>query len=182
MSLPLNQSQTEHLTIRNSRYLEKQTRSDIIDKKDGFTLIELMIVIAIISILVAIAIPTFLEFQIRAQQTEVKVNLGALGATAEAYKAENDTYVADIDQLGWDSIGTLRYDYGYNLTSIDYVNSSNTVAFDVAADSGAATQSTFLAAAEGDVDLEPTGEDCWTIDQNRDLVHVNNDRAVDTAC
>ncbi|ADO67812.1 prepilin-type N-terminal cleavage/methylation domain-containing protein [Stigmatella aurantiaca] len=44
----------------------------------GFTLIELMIVVAIIGILAAIAIPSFNRFQARARQSEVNVNLKSL--------------------------------------------------------------------------------------------------------
>ncbi len=46
--------------------------------KKGFTLIELMIVVAIIGILAAIAIPNFLKFQAKSKQSEAKSNLGAI--------------------------------------------------------------------------------------------------------
>ena len=65
----------------------------------GFTLIELMIVVAIIGILAAIAIPNFIKFQARAKQGEPKANLKALFTSQRAYFAERDTYsssVADI--------------------------------------------------------------------------------------
>ncbi|MBI3622114.1 MAG: prepilin-type N-terminal cleavage/methylation domain-containing protein, partial [Nitrospirae bacterium] len=61
--------------------------------KKGFTLIELMIVVAIIGILAAIAIPNFLRFQAKSKQAEAKTNLGAIGTTAESYRAERDFYV-----------------------------------------------------------------------------------------
>ena len=47
-------------------------------KQEGFTLIELMIVVAIIGILAAIAIPNFLQYQMKSRQSEAKTNLMAI--------------------------------------------------------------------------------------------------------
>jgi type IV pilus assembly protein PilA len=62
-------------------------------KREGFTLIELMIVVAIIGILAAIAIPNFLRFQLRSKAGEGKVNLAAIRTAEEGYYAEYSTYV-----------------------------------------------------------------------------------------
>ncbi|KPJ68317.1 MAG: hypothetical protein AMJ45_02600 [Syntrophobacter sp. DG_60] len=61
--------------------------------RKGFTLIELMIVVAIIAILAAIAIPQYKKFQLKAKTSEAKANLGSIRSCEEAYSAETDNYV-----------------------------------------------------------------------------------------
>jgi len=62
-------------------------------KQEGFTLIELMIVVAIIGILAAIAIPNFLTYQMKSRQSEGKVNLGAIKTSEIAFQAERGCYI-----------------------------------------------------------------------------------------
>src|SRR4030065_436658 len=59
----------------------------------GFTLIELLVVIIIIGILLAIAVPSYLGFRDRAANNAMKANLRAALPSAEAYYADNGTYV-----------------------------------------------------------------------------------------
>jgi type IV pilus assembly protein PilA len=60
----------------------------------GFTLVELMIVVAIVGVLVAVAIPSFLRYQLRARSTETLSHLKGIATSEDAYFAENGTYVS----------------------------------------------------------------------------------------
>ncbi len=63
----------------------------------GFTLIELLIVIAIILILISIALPNFMEAQVRARLTSTRACLHAYRTANEAYNADFRMYVPDVD-------------------------------------------------------------------------------------
>lgn len=63
-------------------------------KFKGFTLIELLIVVAIIAILAAIAVPNFLEAQIRSKVSRSKNDMRSIATALEAYFVDNNTYVA----------------------------------------------------------------------------------------
>jgi len=72
-------------------------------KFKGFTLIELLIVVAIIAILAAIAVPNFLEAQVRSKVSRAKTDMRTLATALEAYYVDNNTYsgsATDFAQLG----------------------------------------------------------------------------------
>lgn len=78
----------------------------------GFSLIELMIVVAIIGILATIAIPNFNRFQVKARQAEAKANLSALYTAEKAFYTEWNGYYSDFRDIGLNLEGNLRYGIG----------------------------------------------------------------------
>jgi type IV pilus assembly protein PilA len=99
-------------------------------KKDdkGFTLVELLVVIIIIGILAAIALPNFLSQGAKAKQTEAKQNIGLVNRVQTAYRSENSSFATSFDILATGTLsGTLdatTTNYTYKLTP---TQDSNTI-------------------------------------------------------
>ncbi|MGI6456948.1 MAG: type IV pilin protein [bacterium] len=68
-------------------------------KRYAFTLIELLIVVAIIGILAAIAVPNFMNAQIRAKVARAQSDMRSLANALEAYRVDANTYPPDGDDL-----------------------------------------------------------------------------------
>ena len=71
-----------------------------ISSNKGFTLIELLIVVAIIAILAAIAIPNFLQAQVRAKVSRAKAEMRTAGTALESYFVDNNEYPVNGLQPG----------------------------------------------------------------------------------
>jgi type IV pilus assembly protein PilA len=81
----------------------------------GFTLIELMIVVAIIGILAAIAIPAYQDYVVRSQVSEALAMAGAAKASVAEYYANKGEWPADNDLAGMGAAGDIRGKYVDNI-------------------------------------------------------------------
>jgi prepilin-type N-terminal cleavage/methylation domain-containing protein len=75
----------------------------------GFTLVELMVVVAIIGILVAIAIPQYAKYQGRARQTEAKISLGSVYTAEQSFTVENGSFTGCLADIGVAAAGNSLY-------------------------------------------------------------------------
>lgn len=77
------------------------TKRSLLPQTEGFTLIELMVVVAIIGLLGAIAIPNYQKFQAKTRQVEAKITLGAMYAVEVAFKIDQGTYSKCFAEIGY---------------------------------------------------------------------------------
>lgn len=142
----------------------------VLKSEHGFSLTELMIVVAIIGILATIAIPNFLRYQARAKQTEAKNNLVAIHTAEIAYFAEHNSYIDDFNAIGFAVSGSSqRYYYELGKASAGTLPPGcSTSTLDSVSSTG------FVAVAIGNIDSDATC-DVWTIDQDKVLKNVIND-------
>ena len=143
--------------------------------RKGFTLVELMIVVAIIGILAAIAIPNFLNFRLKAKSSEAKSNLGAIRSTEVAYFAEWSVWVGNQGfspvggrsgngaKVPWDA--TTRFSilgfapegqvfFDYNLEGTNYPINAG-----------------FTAQAQGDLDADTSLSLYWITSNDTEIRH-----------
>lgn len=152
-------------------------------KKRGFTLIELMIVVAIIGILASIAIPNFLKFQTKARQVEARTNLASVAVAEISYFAEKNNWAFTLDLIGWQPQGAAKYKYSLGTDPLTYgasnCNNGTTNCLNNCAPDGTAGIPTdsiagFTAIAEGNVDSDTT-TDCWFVESTKAPVNYRND-------
>lgn len=142
-------------------------------EQKGFTLIELMIVVAIIGILAAIAIPNFLRFQARSKQSEAKTNLKAAFTAEKSYYAEKDTYVA-MNTAGFAPEAGNRYTYSDGVGPVIQNQIPAGTLYPACGCQETVTQTTFLIAANSNIDTD-AAMDSWVMNGLNNLANVAND-------
>lgn len=81
--------------------------------QSGFSLVELMVVVAIIGVLASIAVPAVNKYIAKARQSEAKTNLSSLYTSEKAFYAEYTAYDPRFAAVGYSPEGQLRYNVGF---------------------------------------------------------------------
>jgi type IV pilus assembly protein PilE len=115
------------------------------NRKGGFSLVELMVVVGIVGVLSSIAIPTFKTYAQRAKRSEAYINLAGIYKAQKGYHAENNEYGTTFANIGFEIAGANEVDS----TTIESQYYTYTMeAFDV----DVAENANYSAVATGDLD------------------------------
>jgi len=155
-------------------------------KQSGFTLVELMVVVAIIGILSAVAIPNFKTYQAKSKTSEAKLQLASLYSAEVSWLADYDTYATCMAQMGYNATAEQanRY-YAVGFTSgfagtpvaggcvatgsvYPAGKFSNGAAAVTTVAGASASKNVFLAVATGNIStVTGTPNDSWSINENK---------------
>ena len=120
-------------------------------RQQGFTLVEVLIVVAIVGILASIAIPSYREYLIRSNRTDAQAYLMELAQRQQQYLMDARAYAGDAETLGAsqpDSVGD-NYD-------VVIETGSNPPTFTVTASPSSSIQS-----GDGDLSIDQAGVRAW---------------------
>lgn len=81
----------------------------IAKKNDGFTMVELMVVVAILGVLATIAVPQYNRFMAKARQAEAKIALSGIYTAEQSFFVENQTYTGFLTSAGYKPEGDKTY-------------------------------------------------------------------------
>ncbi len=161
-------------------------------QQGGFTLMELMFVVAIVGLLAAIAIPTFLKFKARANRAEVVANLSGIFQAETSFFGEQGRY-GSLSEIGFQLAGvTNQYTYRSPATGgaggsagnvgVDLINPAigpsfgeNTVTPSAAAVGGGGGVASFTATATANIDKDATIDQWHVNDAKQGLRNADVD-------
>jgi type IV pilus assembly protein PilE len=128
----------------------------------GITLIELMIVVVVVSILAAIAYPNYQEFVARAKRNEARAALLRLATNQERFYLNNNTFTADMTQIGFSS-SPFTTETGYYVVTVTLATPSNFSATAEYRRGGSEANKCLTFTIDGRGQKTSTPEpDCWT--------------------
>lgn len=91
----------------------------------GFSLVELMVVVAIIGVLASIAVPNVNKYIAKSRQSEAKTNLASLYTSEKAFYAEYNAYHSMFGAIGYSPEGKLRYVAGFSGAGVGEAAAAN---------------------------------------------------------
>lgn len=155
-------------------------------KSSAFTLIELMIVVAIVAFLAVLSVPQYFKYLSKARQTEVVINLASLHTAQQAYHAQHGHYTQVLsgeNSLGWKPEGykgggkqeNFYYTYGFNFPGAQegihfFTGKLNTPSADLG--ESHISEDGFVAKAAGKIARDKI--DVWSVNESRQIENVQN--------
>lgn len=139
-------------------------------RQHGFTLIELMIVVAIIGILAAIAYPSYTQYVIKSNRIDAQAEMTRIASLMQRYKVINSTYIKKNGQPLTLSDLNVSADYPNSTKKLYGFNLSN-----VSADSWVLTATpSGMQVGNGNIVLNHQGYRCWTKGLNCTVSAITN--------
>lgn len=121
----------------------------------GFTLTELLVVLAIIGILLLIALPNLMPLISKTRSTEAKQNLTYIHSLEKSWYMEHSKYSPDLKELGFELENKAESQYSYEIVS---------------------SGTSFKATATANTDFDNDGQiNVWEIDQAKNLKEITPD-------
>lgn len=165
--MPQSLSRKPQSSCRSSRFGGTRSR--------GFTAIEVMLVVAVIGILAAIALPAYQSYRDRTNTYKAVTDIQAIQALVYSYKLDNRTLPANLNQVG---AGGMRDPWGnpYQYTNLEDINGN-----------GQARKNKNLVPINSDFDLWSNGPDGSSVGpltaqaSRDDILRANDGRFVGPA-
>lgn len=159
----------------------------MVNKKYGFSLIELMVVVAIIAFLTMIAVPSYTKYLAKAKRAEAYMQLASIYAAQKAYWAEHGRYSAQLSGqggLGWQPEGysgggsqeKFHYTYGFGGSEGQNYFTGKLGTPSSYLGQAYADEKGFLAVAAGDIDGDGQ-PDILAVDQYNNITVLQDDLA-----
>lgn len=94
-------------------------------RNKGFTLVELMVVVAIIGILAAIAVPNYQRYQARSRQSEAKIALSSIYTAEQGFAAEWSSYSSCLKRIGVNAGASAKRYYAVGFSGTGVADATN---------------------------------------------------------